>query len=173
MDHIMQNVTDPLMKLADMQKQLAEMTVRNEFQTKLMEQEMTIKLQDQEVQKLRAELMEKNETISRQNKQIEAIMVQNTAMALRELWRMGRFIMSTEKMREQFRKCLMANDGHSAYIMMNFAENASYYELTDEDRHFIEEMVPRNMASINFNGTVNNNGGTLTGDITHENNGNE
>lgn len=151
-EDIMRNVKEPLAQLADVQKQLAEVTVRSEYETKLARLEAVNESQTIEIERLKHQLAEKEETIKQQNMRIDAMLVQNTAIALRGLWRMGRFMMSTEKMREQFERCIMANDGHTAYIMLNFAENASYYDLDDENRRMIEGMMNRIGTGITFNG---------------------
>lgn len=107
--------------------------------------------------KLMEELKEQNRLMT----------IQATAMSLKELFYMGQYRLSTEKMRAELSRCMKMNDGLTANIMLRFALAASLYELDDESKRLIESMLPSPTQAINYSGTIINNGGTLNGEINN------
>lgn len=96
------------------------------------------------VEKEKAELKE----------QIRMMTIHNTAMSLKELFYMGQYRLSTEKMRAEFARCAMMRDGLSARLMVDFAVKASLYDVDDESRRLLEDMIPVQPMAINYNGPI-------------------
>lgn len=119
-----------------------------------------------ELKRLKGELegcaKEKND-LKEQNR---LMTIHTTAMSLKQLFYMGQYRLSTEKMRKEFERCAKMRDGLTANIILEFALRTSFFETDEESRRLIEGMIPvQPPMAINYNAPINNNGGTLNGDI--------
>lgn len=96
------------------------------------------------VEKENAELKEQNRMMT----------IHNTAMSLKELFYMGQYMLSTEKMRAEFARCAKMRDGLTAHLMVEFALKTSLHDTDDESRRLLEDMIPAQPMAINYNAPI-------------------